>query len=568
VTSRDASSLWGPRIALALAVFAPLCQWAVGAKYGPTGQQLTAGLPLPTLALLAAIACLVLAGEWRLPFLAWPQLLFLGLVSMGLFGLSRQEWRTGIKELVQVVEIAVLAPFAFRALRRRLGLRALTGAFALAFGALLALRFLPWSFGLSARKTGLLLVLGFPFALVALRRVPGAPARFLLAGSAGALLGLSLDHGGLVLGAVLAGLVLAWASDRREVVGLALAGLVLGSVLTPFAAPWSALRPHRDDTHLRRGTIELLATIRAPRQYPLGAGLGCYQPAVGRLRTEIAEQPSPQDNRVPQDGNCQYAVLLVEAGIPGLLGIALFLGLGLYLSLRRPVAAAGSADDHAERVALTSALAGAACGAGFGLLLSRGVGIWVGGLVGLATVSERATTARRVRRLVWCGGALLGIGLLAFGLNGPVREAGAPSRLNRRLASPTAAVSPLRVAVLPDPAADATDSRVCRIEAEAATEIEQPFANVALGDASGGRGLAIPDHGGKGKGYARFTVPVPESGTYVLYARVYWEDGCSNSVRFVVGGHDGITLASGNVQVEIQNLEDGIRIDYWGLRPR
>jgi hypothetical protein len=383
VTSSESSNNWGLRLALALAVFAPLCQWAVGAKFGPTGQQLTAGLPLPTLALLAAILVLLLAGEWRLPFLSWAQLLLLGLVSMGLLGLARQEWRTGAKELVQLVEIAVLAPFAFRALHRRLGLGAIASALAVAFVGLLVVRFLPWSFGLSGRKTGLLLVLSFPFVLAVLHRLSNRRQHALLTGLAGVLLGLCLDHGGLVLGAAVATLAMVWRCERRGTMALALAGLVLASVVTPLAAPWSALRPHRDDTHLRRGVIELMATVRAPRLYPLGAGLGCYQPAINRLRTEIPQQPHPEDNRVAQDGNCQYGVLLVEAGIPGLVGILLFLGLGLLASLRPQ-----PDPDGPDRAAVTSALLGAAFCASVGLLFSRGVGIWTGGLIGLATAES------------------------------------------------------------------------------------------------------------------------------------------------------------------------------------
>ncbi|MBT7166604.1 MAG: hypothetical protein HN904_27725, partial [Victivallales bacterium] len=104
-----------------MAVFAPLCQYAIGAKFGPTGQQLTAGLPVPTLALLVAVGLLVAAGEWRLPYLSWAQILLVCLVSVGLLGLARQEWSTGVKELVQLGEIAVLAPFVYRASVRRLG---------------------------------------------------------------------------------------------------------------------------------------------------------------------------------------------------------------------------------------------------------------------------------------------------------------------------------------------------------------------------------------------------------------------------------------------------------------
>jgi len=178
------------------------------------------------------------------------------------------------------------------------------------------------------------------------------------------------------------------------------------------------------------------------------------------------------------------------------------------------------------------------------------------------------------------------LALLAFVGNEAKREPGAPSHLNRLLARQAGTASPLHVVVLSDPLATATGQQVLRVEAETASEVEAPFAVVSLGDASGGQGLVIPDRGGKGKGSARFEIAVPKAGTYMLYARVYWDDGCSNSLGFHLAGQPDLVLASetyerwhtleashpltlpqGELRVELQNLEDGIRLDYWGLRP-
>jgi len=588
-TNREQSSLWCARVALILAVFAPLCQYAIGARFGPTGQQLTAGLPVPTLALLAAVVLLVVAGERGLPYLSWAQISLVCLASVGLLGLARQEWSTGVKELVQLGEIAVLAPFVYRASVRRLGWSFTIRTMACAFVALLLCLAVPQLAGLSARKGGMLLVLCCPFLLFALARLSSRGRRMAGALGSGVLLGLALSHGGLVLAAMVSLLVTALVCRRLGCMGLAgaaVAGLLLASAVTPFSSPWSALSPRWDAEHLRRGNIELLAAIRAPAVYPLGAGLGSYQAASNRLRQEVAEQPHPTDNKVPQDGNCQYAVLLVESGFAGVLGLVLFLGLALVGGPRSRVVGESPLAVFERRAALTGALAGAVACAAFGLLLSRGTGIWVGGLVGLAAMPAKGS--RRFWRLAVCGGVVLALACGAYLGNEKSRDAGAPSWLNRQLASgqgPPA--SPLRIATLRDPLAGATDARVLQIEAETALGVSPPFAVATLGDASGGKGLVIPDHRRRDSGTAYFVVQIPQAGTYVLYARVYWEDGCSNSVRFVTADEGGVTLSSGTygkwhtlegsqpfnlrqgeLRVGLQNLEDGIRIDYWGLRPQ
>jgi hypothetical protein len=570
-------------------VFAPLCQYAIGARFGPTGQQLTAGLPVATLALAAAAILLFVAGERRLPYLSWAQILFVGLVSVGLLGMTRQEWKAGTKELIQLAEIAVLAPFVFRAGVRRLGWRWIGKAFLVAFALLLVCRRFPGLAGLSPRKAGIMLVLAFPFALSAIAQLSNRRSRLGTALVCGLLLGFALPHGGLVFAAALALLVAALFAREKALASSALVAAVavfLASVVVPYAHPWASLSPHRDDTHLRRGAIELLVAAQSPREYPLGSGLGCYQSAINRLRTNVQHQPHPEDNKVPRDGNCQYAVALVEAGPAGLLGLALFLGLALLAAQRHGVHVADE-EGHESRAVLAGALAGAMLCAAFGLVLSRGAGIWVGGLVGLATMPVQFTFRRSGQRLLVCALVVLAVGLLGFSANEPSRDPGAPCRLNRRLMPKDGtAAGPLRVVVLPDPGATGTDSRVVQVEAEDATDVAAPFAAVSLGDASGGRGLVIPDAGGKDKGGARFVVHVPEDGTYVLYARVYWDDGCSNSLCFLPAGQNSVTLSSGtyerwhtlessqpltltkgDLEVRLRNLEDGIRLDYWGLRP-
>lgn len=123
-----------------------------------------------------------------------------------------------------------------------------------------------------------------------------------------------------------------------------------------------------------------------------------------------------------------------------------------------------------------------------------------------------------------------------------------------------------------------------KIEAEDCLEVAAPFVIVPANDASGNRALMVPDGTAKGEGHAIYTVVIPQGGNYELFARVLWQDGCGNSVRFDVGasscvladevfgewhllrGQRRFDLQAGVTTVVVNNLEDGIRIDYWGLR--
>lgn len=560
------------RLVLLVAVLAPICQ---------LGFHVASGLPtIPLeilwLPLLALWVLLTADREDRLPFLSWPQVALLCLLPVGLLGLTGTERLSATRELVQLALLAVLAPYVYRACLRRLSWPDFAAAMAIAFPVLLCSLVLPVS-GLSSRKGGMMLVMVFPFLLATLRRLP---TRWAVAGTAmpGLLAGLALPHGGLVVSVVVALGVMAWAArDMRRLVAIAAIALLAASFVSPFTAPWRALSPHRDAEHLRRGTIEWLATCHAPAQYPVGAGLGSYQPAINRLRGELPQRPHPEDNRVPKDGNSQYAVALVESGPLGLVGVLLFLGLSVWSALQ----------NKDERGAVTAgSLAGILVGGSCSLLFVQGIGIWVGGMVGLAALPGESAPRRAMGRWLGCGVAVLALALLAYAGNEDKREPGAPSHLNRVLTGFGTMVSPLRVVVVPDPLATGTAQAMLRVEAEAATEVQAPFAVVSLSDASGGQGLVVPDRSGKGRGSAQFVVQVPKAGTYALYARVYWDDGCSNSLAFRIAGQPTVVLASetyerwhtleaghpltlpqGELRVELMNLEDGIRLDYWGLRP-
>lgn len=85
-------------------------------------------------------------------------------------------------------------------------------------------------------------------------------------------------------------------------------------------------------------------------------------------------------------------------------------------------------------------------------------------------------------------------------------------------------------------------------------------------------------------GHASYTVKIPAKGAYRFWGRCHWHDGCGNSFWLKIGsnpayrlGQDGtyqrwhwvkgplVTLPAGNVQIIIQNCEDGAKIDQFLL---
>ncbi len=139
--------------------------------------------------------------------------------------------------------------------------------------------------------------------------------------------------------------------------------------------------------------------------------------------------------------------------------------------------------------------------------------------------------------------------------------------------------------------------RIC-FEAESAIEIEAPMRLVrqdappAAGEvvpgASGGAYLEIPAGSGNppevNAGKAVYEIDIPQDGYYHLWARVYWEDECSNSFslqiddgpRFAFGQTmtfktwhwvrspprlGVMNLTRGRHRLTVHNREDGVRID-------
>jgi hypothetical protein len=126
-------------------------------------------------------------------------------------------------------------------------------------------------------------------------------------------------------------------------------------------------------------------------------------------------------------------------------------------------------------------------------------------------------------------------------------------------------------------------------EAETADEVVPPMRIAADREASGGEMAEIPKGVGRGwlseaGGSAAYDIEIPVAGTYRLWARTRWGDGCGNTffVRFgdgprLVLGNDavfgewhwvalgGVSLHAGRVRVEVSNREDGVALDKFAL---
>jgi hypothetical protein len=135
----------------------------------------------------------------------------------------------------------------------------------------------------------------------------------------------------------------------------------------------------------------------------------------------------------------------------------------------------------------------------------------------------------------------------------------------------------------------AASARVC-FDAEVATSMETPLKKVMPGASkqySGNGFLEIPwdKNESKGIGQAGYRVNVKTAGTYTLWARTYWLNGCGNSIAVSVNdgplavlGEDGtydkwhwvggkarVRLKAGVNILVLKNRETGVRVDQFFL---
>jgi len=570
-----------------------LCQVGIGARFTETGEQTGIALPVSSLVLAVAFLLCVLADfPPFIPTLSFGQALFLVAAAVGLLGLPRVEASSGIKEMIQVAEMTLLSSFLFERIARS-GHKQVV--FRTLGGLCLLLLFLGATglrrhalIDLSSAKCAAMVVISAPFLLFVLRNAVDRTrlAVVLLASTA---VGMAFQNGGLVLAWCVVFLACSVRFRLVPARWLVLCLLMTGlASLVPFAHPvnpWRALHPRYDAEHLSRPAIETIAALRAPRYFPLGGGPGRYKRIINELKQYQPHVPHPNDRRIPRDGNNQYLITTVEAGIPAALMLLLLLAGNVFLPLARPRGL--PAPVFARRVAFLGALlAGLFC-----VLVSRGVCIWMGALLGLTNAARPLPggLSRRVRLALPAaaiGAALTAMLMLNLQQNAYGDVSTANRWIRRRVFGETGLESlGLRVVpLLDDLSEQADEGDIIRVEAETFASKSAPFTTISDNDASGHRALAIPQGKGKGLGATVYEIDVPADGFYVLYARVYWQDGCSNSLLFetpaaervlasdtflrwhTLEARKPLLLRKGRARIQVSNVEDGVRLDFWGLR--
>ena len=567
---------------LVLLLLASLCQVGIGARFSESGEQIGTALPLSTLILgLTLVYFLARRLISTLPLLGPGQVVFLVMLSFGAFGVEQSSLPSLIKEWIQVGEILVLSVWLGQSLdeRGRVFLQKAMGCVSLLV-LILAVAGLAgrWPLKLSAYKQGLFVLAGIPFLLQWI----GTDWRrgfSLLLLAVSALLGLVLPDGGMIVVALVVwGVAFRRAGlEQKWLLASTIGVLLVVSICR--VTPWSAAGWRYDEQHLHRKSIEMLASLQAPGALPFGGGPGRYKETINQLKLLQGEVPHREETKVPQDSGNQFVVLLVESGLLAAVAFLVF-GVGRAWVVRR----------EAWPVAL--ALGGLMGGGLFALVLTRGIGIWFGLLVGMSLPSPLSVPlARRGGRLLLVGLYMLLAGTVAFFWNqekdlppGQYR----PSRMNCLGAFALVGSNPFVGRVtpsLPDPLA-AADEKQLRIEAESALRIKRPFCVVPNRDASGGKTLLLPVTALKGIGTVEYQLKIPETGLYQLYGKVLWHDGCSNSLGFhfmdpagtnlVLSSHlygewhvlkspRPLRLAAGKVTLKVTNTETGVGLDYFGL---
>ncbi len=139
-------------------------------------------------------------------------------------------------------------------------------------------------------------------------------------------------------------------------------------------------------------------------------------------------------------------------------------------------------------------------------------------------------------------------------------------------------------------AARAENIKVC-FEAESAGAVQTPLRKVlgsSLKPYSGKGFIEIPWDQNKTKGIGSATIrfKAPKAGVYTLWARVYWANGCGNSIAanvngagsdkvlgedgnydkwHWVGGRAKVSLKKGLNVLVLKNHETGVRVDEFFL---
>ncbi len=541
------------------------------------------GIPVSALILLLCSVWFIFRYK-RFPFpvIHWSQALFISAWGLGLWGAcARPE---ALKETVQLCGIMLVSPWLFRNLKYEAGEKQLADVFSRAGLLVLALYvFQVYAYppsNLSAAKTAAFCVIAFPFVLKTAASLRNK-TQWAVFSAGGVLLGCTAHHGWVLIGLLLSALLLLPILKHLNRPALA-AGCVLMIVCSFFpvfrgTGALGTLSPFYKGV-LKRTVIELKTSSLAPRYLPFGSGPGEYLKGINRLRTYTVDVPHPEDQKVPEDGNCQYSLTLVESGAPASLFLMImipFAGAVVYLRKRN------REETPPEEMVFACAVIAAGFAGCFSVILSRGIGIWVGALIGLL-YSGRTRLFSIFVPVVFLSAGFLGLYLCNDGekhiseinilfrkaVFGDFRET---ERDNE---------DELEIIDLESLTEQKTEIRV---EAESCVRITDPLLIVPANEVSGGKILRIPVKAQKGKGFAVYQFDIPEDGTYTLQADVLWRDGCSNSLKFEISdevrliasdtfkrwhtlnARKPLHLYKGRIRAVVYNIETGISLDFFTL---
>ena len=525
-------------------------------------------VPLSVLGLGALLLVSATPGRPALRAPSRSQTAFLAALCLGLVSLEAANLGAGLKELAQAGIVFGAGVTVFTSLTRQSRRVAGLVLAVLCPGLMAWALLLPGqaaSARLSDARFSLLLALSLPFFVHSLAAIRDR-GRIVLIAAACLLYTVCTRHGGLFIAGLLGALGVLVLTPRRgswRPISLTVLAVAAG-ILLAGPGSWEVLQPHhRAGGALKRLYVEYEAVPGAVSAAPLtGHGLGRYRHAIKRFFVRL---PDPADNRVAPDTNSTYAVLAVEAGIPAVL---------LLLTMMAAIVWQGARNVRREPdtipalcAVLTLLIAGF-----FTVVPTRNTGLAVAAVLGLCAGPEpvlpasRAVCVRRLGFVALC---------LACGIAASVLDLGSTRlRLTGRLTP---------VVMVPGPADLRPECWVLEAEDGAFSDTVNMFP-AAANDASAGMALTIPDKARKGHGEMAMSLSAPP-GTYSLWVRAFWRDGCRNSVGCTIADRTAvltdeiynrwhwvlclqrIDITEAGTQVHLRTTEPGVMIDQILLTP-
>jgi len=513
------------------------------------------GVPL-SMVTLAALAVVLAAGRASFRAPAWLQAAFLATFCFGMMPLPPQHFAAGARQAVKVlaafgaawVVIESLSPAA-----RRMAGTALAVLGVAAAAAAAAARCAGAPLPLSDARLAFIAAVSLPFLV---DRLLGLKLGLALVPLAVLLDALALRNGGLLLcGIAGAVLTLALRKERRPWEAALVAVPLIAGLAIAGPSTWDTLAPRRAATgNLKRLYLEYKALPSAVADSPIiGHGLGRYKDVIHGFFTSF---PDPDDYKIVPDTNSTYAVIAVESGLPAALLLAVLVG-GLAVQ-----SALAARKDPAAAPAAGAALA-LLLGGAFTVVFTRNTAMAAACAAGLAGTALPRPASRGVfayRTAVV--GVVAAICFAAAALGHRQQEDPAGRGLEVIEAGRGA------------------QAAYWLIEAEATSRAPDGVMVVQdANDASGNRVLAVPLGAGKENGTAAYSLPAIPAGSYTIWVRAHWTDGCSNSIGCVigeahikisdelfkqwhwVGSSQQVSLPGGPVEMILLSLEDGIMID-------